>query len=139
MFIGQYNCKIKNEKLIIPKKLRNNLVNNDQYLIITIGTNNCLSIFPKENYQPFLKKLIAFAETVEDKNFVNSFIDNFYFIKMNDQGVIKIPDKLIAYASLKEDCVVLGINDRIEIFDKQKWLDYQKMNDAKIQNLYKYL
>jgi MraZ protein len=40
------------------------------------------------------------------------------------QGRITVPAALRAYAGLQRDCVVIGANTRLEIWDTQAWETY---------------
>jgi MraZ protein len=40
------------------------------------------------------------------------------------QGRITIPSGLRAYAGLERDCVVIGANTRVEIWDSAAWSSY---------------
>ncbi|CAB4735063.1 unannotated protein [freshwater metagenome] len=40
------------------------------------------------------------------------------------QGRVTIPSGLRTYAGLEKDCVVIGANTRLEIWDSQAWESY---------------
>ncbi len=50
-------------------------------------------------------------------------------------GRILIPDYLKEYASLKDNAVVAGLYNRIEIWDKKKWDDYKKKTEKEIGDI----
>lgn len=42
-------------------------------------------------------------------------------LNLINKGRIKIPTPLIDYASLSKECVIIGVNDRLEIWSKENW------------------
>ena len=44
--------------------------------------------------------------------------------EIDDQGRIRIPAELVALASLQREAVLLGVQDHMELWDKQHWDDY---------------
>ena len=45
---------------------------------------------------------------------------------MDNQGRIILPANLREYAGLKKDIVSIGVNNRIEIWNKEAWKEYNE-------------
>ena len=48
------------------------------------------------------------------------------------QGRINIPPPLTQYASLIKDCIIIGVDERLEIWSKEKWEDFIKDNEVNL-------
>ena len=52
--------------------------------------------------------------------------------EFDKQGRINITSPLTSYASLSKECVIIGVNDRIEIWAKEK---FDNFLDENIENI----
>ena len=50
-----------------------------------------------------------------------SFFSGATFCEFDNQGRTCITSPLVSYAGLTRECVIIGANDRIEIWDKSAW------------------
>jgi MraZ protein len=84
-----------------------------------------LFIYPKEEWailEEKLKKLPLAKQ--EARAFVRFFFSGAAELEFDKQGRVLLPNNLRDYAGLEKDIVVVGVSSRIEIWDKQAWLDY---------------
>ena len=130
MFIGQYNHTIDDKgRIIIPSKIRNDLGNN---FIVTRGLDGCLFIYSNTEWENIINKYKNLPDTKEKRNFLRVFLSGASICEYDKQGRINIAQPLMTYAGLEKECVIIGVNDRIEIWSKEKWDAF--MNDN-IDNL----
>ncbi|MDZ7672168.1 MAG: division/cell wall cluster transcriptional repressor MraZ [Halanaerobiales bacterium] len=120
MLIGEYLHKMDSKgRLIIPAKFREELGDN---FVATRGLDNCLFIFPMDEWEQLSKKI---ANTpVTNKNarfFARFFISGATESTLDKQGRINIPTNLKEYAELEKDIVVIGLTNRIELWAKENW------------------
>ena len=107
MLKGEYSHNIDAKgRLIIPAKFRDDLGEN---FVITKGMENCLYVYPEDEWNDFEKKLNALPTTTDKK--ARAFA---YFF----QG---IPSVLRTYAKLDKEVVFVGMGKRAEIWDKARW------------------
>ena len=123
MFIGEYEhvLDIKN-RTSMPAKYRELL---GEKCILTRGLDNCLFIYRLDDWQQLEDKLRVLPITSKD---VRAFT-RFFFASANEcefdkQGRIVIPSTLKSYAGLNKEIVIIGVSNRIEIWDREKWNDY---------------
>ena len=106
----------------LPAKYRDELAGG---VVITKGQERCLYLFPQEEFGRIteaLRTAPVTAKSVRDYSRV-------FFASASDevpdkQGRITVPPALRAYAGLQRDCVVIGANTRLEIWDSQAWETY---------------
>lgn len=55
-------------------------------------------------------------------------------VELDKQGRINIPQNLRKYASLTKECTVIGVSNRIEIWDRETWNDFM-MNLKRVSKI----
>ncbi len=123
MFLGTHAPRLDEKgRLILPAKYRDELAGG---VVITKGQERCLYVFPQEEFARIpeaLRTAPVTAKSVRDYSRV-------FFASASDelpdkQGRITVPAALRSYAGLDRDCVVIGANTRLEIWDAQAWETY---------------
>ena len=120
MLMGEYHHNIDEKgRIIIPSRLRDELGDN---VIITRGLDDCLFLYSMDEWSLLVSKLKSLPFTKRDaRNFSRMFLSGATGCLFDKQGRVKISSPLIDYASLNHECVIIGVNDRIEIWAKEKW------------------
>jgi MraZ protein len=123
MFIGEYQHTIDDKgRLIMPSKFRENLGLN---FIMTKGLDNCLFVYPKEEWMILEQKLRSLPLTNRDaRAFVRFFFAGAAECTLDKQGRVLVPSNLREHAALIKDGVIIGVSTRIEIWSKEKWDEY---------------
>ena len=130
MFLGTHAPRLDDKgRLFLPAKYRDELAAG---LVLTKGQERCLYVFPEPEFGRITEALRAApvtAKAVRDYSRV-------FFASASDeipdkQGRITIPPSLRTYAALQRDCVVIGANTRLEIWDATAWHTYlEQQEDA---------
>ena len=123
MFTGEYQHNLDTKgRIIIPSKFRDEL---NTSFILTKGYDGCLSIYSLLQWEK-IKEQIDLLPT--SKMAVRKYIRTLMSItsecSLDNQGRIQIPSYLAKPANLTKECVVVGVNDHIEIWDKKAWEEY---------------
>lgn len=128
MFLGQYQHSIDAKgRLIVPAKFREGL---GEHFVVTKGLDNCLFAYPQEEWKIFEDKLKQLPLTnTGARKFVRFFFAGAVECELDNQGRIMVPAHLREYAGLKKDVVSIGVNNRIEIWNKESWNDYSNEED----------
>lgn len=113
-------------RIVIPSKIREEL---GLEFVITRGLDNCLFVYSKREFEEIIKKYKELPNTKDARNFMRFFLSGASTLTFDKQGRINIPMPLINYASLKKDCVVIGVNDRLEIWAEEKWNEFVTNNE----------
>ncbi len=123
MFMGEYQHTIDAKgRLIVPSKFREDL---GEHFIVTKGLDNCLFAYPQSEWKVFEEKLKQLPLTSTDaRKFVRFFFAGAVECDLDNQGRIILPPNLREYAVLKKDIVSIGVNNRVEIWNKENWKEY---------------
>lgn len=140
MLMGEYHHNIDDKgRLIIPSKFRYEL---GEKFVVTRGLEKCLFIYSLEEWDKIVKKLKSLPFTNKDaRNFTRFFLSGAVECEFDKQGRINITSPLISYADLTGKCVVIGANDRLEVWSEDLWNDFFEENEDNLaeiaENLFK--
>lgn len=118
MFIGEYNHTIDAKgRLIIPSKFRELL--SDEFMV-TRGLDGCLFVYNLETWEKVKKSIAELpVSNKESRKYSRFFLGRAAAVELDKQGRILIPGTLREFAKLDKDIVLLGVGDRIEIWNKE--------------------
>ena len=106
-------------RVIVPVKFRESLGNE---FVVTQGLDGCLFVFPNEEWNTFEEKLKSLPMSNKDaRKFVRFFLAGAATVELDKQGRILLPPMLREFAALEKDVVVVGVGNRVEIWDKNRW------------------
>jgi len=134
MLIGQYEHTIDAKKrLALPAKFRGEL---GDKVIITKGVENCLVVYTEKEWQIFSEKLSNLPiSQIGARSFARIILAGAMEIELDKLGRILLPDYLKNYAGLKKDVAVCGLSNRLEIWDLEKWNEYNKEAEKGVQEI----
>jgi len=134
MFMGTYEHTIDGKgRLIIPSKFREEL--GDSF-VITKGLDNCLFVYPMEEWTQLEQKLKALPFTRADaRAFVRFFFSGAAECALDKQGRVVIPSTLREYAELDREAVIVGISSRVEVWSPEGWRRYEKEAELSYEDI----
>lgn len=133
MFMGEYHHNIDDKnRLTIPAKVRYEL---GEKFIITRGLDKCLFIYPQKEWNNIIAKYKELPNTKDARNFMRFFLSGATECEFDKQGRINIPSPLSKYAELEKDCVIIGVNDRLEVWSKDAWESFIADNEDSLSDI----
>lgn len=123
MFIGEYQHTLDSKgRIIIPSKFREGL---GYEFVMTKGLDDCLFVYPKDEWKILEDKLKALPLTNRDaRAFIRFFFSGATECILDKQGRVVIPANLREHSKLEKDSVIIGVSTRIEIWSKDRWENY---------------
>lgn len=123
MFMGEYQHNIDTKgRMIVPAKFRDDL---GERFIVTRGLDTCLFVYPMDEWKILEQKLKKLPLTKKDaRAFTRFFFSGAIECEVDKQGRINIPQPLRTYASLDKECVVIGVSNRLEVWQADLWNAY---------------
>lgn len=117
MLIGeyQYTLDVKG-RLFIPVKFREDL---GESFVVTKGLDDCLFVYSEEQWNKLLEKINALPMSQRDIR--RFFLAGATQVDLDKQGRILLPQNLREHAKLERDVVIIGVSERVEIWDKERW------------------
>ena len=134
MFMGEYHHNIDEKgRIVIPTKFREIL--QDKFIVVR-GIEKCLYIYAKKDWDKLVEKLNTLPFTKKDaRTSIRSFFSGATECEFDRQGRTCIASPLIVYAGLSKECVIIGANDRIEIWGLTEWNEFLAQNEEKLSDI----
>ena len=119
MFMGEYNHTIDAKgRLIVPTKFREQL---GEAFVITKGNDGCLAIYTNEAWETFLGKIQTLPANNHIRTYVRNIVGSSVEVVTDKQGRILVPGNLREHAGLDKDVGLVGVIDKVEVWDKERW------------------
>jgi MraZ protein len=122
MFQGHSICTLDaKSRLILPSKFRKYIKQEaDNKLILTRGMDECLLVYPLDVWDKVKTGLTRYNQFNSDQRFfIRQFLNFVNECELDSQNRIVIAPQLMQFAKLKKEVVVLGLLDKIEIWDPE--------------------
>ena len=136
--IGEYDCKLDAKgRFLMPSGLRKQLPEKEQSVfVINNGLGKCLDLYPIEEWEKELAKIQALNPYVKkNREFTRWFLKGATRVEVDNSGRILIPKRLIEKAGLERDIVLASQLDKIEIWNKAGYENWEDESDFDFESL----
>ena len=121
MLLGTHEHTIDDKnRLTLPARFRQAFADG---LVISRGFDGCLFAFRREDWHRRIESRLAALDPLSEET---RRLERFFFsgaaeAELDKQGRVMLPAQLIEHAGLGREVVVAGVNDRLEIWDRDAW------------------
>lgn len=132
MFSGTYTPKVDDKgRLFLPAKFRDDM---REGLVITRGQDRSLEVRTAADFETFSARLRD--STDARMRAYNRMLFALLSEQAPDkQGRISLTPELRSYAGLDKDCVVIGVRNKLEIWNPATWAQYTAAQEEAFANL----
>lgn len=129
MFIGEYHNKIDDKgRLAVPAKFREDLTGG---AVVTRGLDGCLFVYTKSEWAKLAERLTTLPLTAANaRAFARHMLAGAMDVEIDKQGRFVLPGYLRQFAKINSEVVVAGLFNRLELWDKTAWTEYQVKTEA---------
>jgi len=127
MFYGEYEHSIDRKgRLILPAKFREAAkAHFVEKFYVTRGLDKCLFMLTEEEWRSQEAKFKSISFTKQQaRTFNRLFFSGAIEVVADRQGRILLSPYLKEFAEIKKDVVIVGVSNRIEIWAKNKWVEF---------------
>jgi len=120
VFLGEYQHTVDGKgRMVLPRKFRDGL---EDGCVVTIGQEKCLFVFPMDEFNEEVERMGRLPRTDRRaRNFTRAFFAGASDQVPDRQGRVQLTEKQRRYAGLGKDVTVVGVAERIEIWDTETW------------------
>jgi len=134
-FRGQYEHSLDSkDRLTIPARLRAAL---DEGVVLLESLDPCVAIYPVGEFSRFAERFLAGLNPLSRKGrmMVRRFHARSHDESLDSAGRVRLPRHLIDHAGLDRACVVVGVDDHLEIWDPERWSAHDAEIDAEAEEM----
>ncbi len=124
MFSGRYEHSIDDKgRVKVPLKIKDSLLSNyNGTKLIVTNLDKCLVVYPAEEWRKLEEKALKLPSMQKDVlEFLRYFFSGASELELDKQDRFLIPPTLKASAGLLKEIMIIGIINKIEIWDKNLW------------------
>lgn len=134
MFLGEYNHTIDDKgRLTLPAKWRDEL---EEGVVVTRGLDLCLFVFTRAKFKEFADELERAGFTQADaRQFSRFLMAKAMDDRPDKQGRIILPPGLREFGGLNGEALIIGSNNRIEVWNPKRYADLNAHLESNIQDV----
>ncbi|HXF97312.1 MAG TPA: division/cell wall cluster transcriptional repressor MraZ [Gaiellaceae bacterium] len=120
MFFGEYEHTIdEKSRLTLPARFRPELARG---VVLTRGIDRNVDVYPREAWERNVARVAELDPfTREGRDMKRHAFVGATVTELDRQGRVVLPQRLVEYASLGREVVVLGVHDHLEVWDRDAW------------------
>ncbi len=133
LLMGEYHHSLDDKgRLTIPSKIREELGSS---FVITRGLDGCLFIYPNEEWKQVINKYKELPNIKDARNFMRFLLSGASNCDFDKQGRVNLSLPLMKYAGLTKECVIIGVNDHLEVWSEERWQSFMEINEEQFSDI----
>ena len=137
-FKGSYLYAVDSKgRVNLPVKLRKHISSevNDAF-VVTRGFDKCLFVYPMDEWNKFERGLKNLSPYDPDhRRFSRIMLDPATECSLDAQARLTIPPELRTYAEIKNEVRIIGILERIELWNPAIYEDYKNSSQESYESI----
>jgi MraZ protein len=123
MFYGTHEHTIdEKNRLTLPAKFREALGGG---VVLVRGIDGTVDVYPRKSWEASAERISALDSLTREAREMKRFVfAGATVTDLDKQGRVLVPPDLVRHASLGRDVAVVGVDDRIEIWDRPQWANH---------------
>jgi MraZ protein len=134
-FRGQHEHSLDaKDRLTIPARFRAAL---DEGVVLFEELDPCVSIYPVGAYAEMSSIYLARLNPLskDGRMMRRRFHARSHDESLDSAGRVRVPQHLIEHAGLKGACIVVGVDDHLEVWDPARWSEHDAEIDAETDRM----
>jgi len=135
MFRGSFEHSVDAKgRVSVPAKFRDIIADRyDGRLVMALDFDRCLAVYPLEEWEKLEEKIKSLPMMQKEvKDFMRFFFSSATECDLDNQGRILIPPSLRERANINKSVMLVGIINKIEVWDTTAWQERHSQNGEKI-------
>jgi MraZ protein len=128
LFLGTYKYqRDERGRFNIPARMRKRQ-DGSVYVdfVATRGLNGCIVLFPEYSFHKYVANYTPLNISPEEEiAFYRLFLSKAVNLQIDNQGRISVPQELMSEATIDKDVQIIGVGSWIEVWNPQKYAEYE--------------
>jgi transcriptional regulator MraZ len=124
-------------RIAIPKPLRDALGSLAKgVLYVAPGTDGSLALYTEDALAQLADRLAQASPNAQDvRAFSRLFYARAQAVELDGQGRVRIPPELAQLSGLNKEAVLVGVQDHLELWDRQRWEQYVQQRQDQFDHI----
>ena len=133
LFLGTYKHIIdEKNRLSLPAKLVNNFSND--VVVASKGFEGCLELRSREDFDVWSGQILSYSQNKKDSRILaRQILANSSELELDKANRILIPDVLKKLANLKKNVIIIGLGNKLEVWDAKAYAKFQAETNSKFE------
>jgi MraZ protein len=126
-FTSEYECKLDAKgRVVLPARIKSSLPESSgNELVLRRGFEPCLVLYPMVEYKKIFNKVAGLSEFNEEyRKLQRNFFRGNTTVELDSMGRFLIPKLMLNYAGLEKEAIVVGMGNRIEIWNPERYEEH---------------
>ena len=126
-FTSEYDCKLDAKgRMVLPAKIKSSLPeSNGKELVIRRGFEPCLVLYPMVEYKKIFSRIAGLNEFNEEyRKLQRNFFRGNAVVELDNNARLNIPKQMLNYAHIDREAIVVGMGNRIEIWEPSRYEEF---------------
>lgn len=135
---GEYEGKVDAKgRIVLPSRVKAKLPEaSGNEIVITRGFEPCLVVYPSLEWKKIHSKVAGLNEfNAEYRRFQRNFFRGNTEVEFDGTGRFLIPKSMLKYASIEKEVIVVGIGNRVEIWNPETYEEYLIKDQGEFSDL----
>ena len=130
LLTGTYTRTLDDKgRLVLPKRVRE-VMSEAAILFVTPGPEQCLWLYTEAELERQATRFDRAADA-EARVFRRLYFAQTEAVDLDKTGRMLVPERLLKFAGLKKEVVLIGVRDHLELWDAATWTRYADENAAR--------
>jgi MraZ protein len=124
VLVGEFEYTLDAKgRVAIPARLRPAFA---EGIFVTRGYDHCVSGYAPDEWERFVADQIESTSELSSKGRMlrRRTLASANLLELDAQGRIKLPSSLLTFANIVRDVTIIGVQNRIEFWDRTRWAQY---------------
>lgn len=132
-FKGRFSYSIDNKgRIALPAKLRKSVSPEaNESFVITRGFEQCLFVYPQDEWNKLEESIRGLSPSnPQHRFFVRTLLQWATDAQLDSQARVSIPQELLKFAGLENEVLIIGVLERVEIWNPKTYEEYMNNQPA---------
>jgi len=137
-FTSEYESKVDAKgRLVLPARIKAQLPEAEsQELAVRRGFEPCLVLYPMVEFQKVFSKISGLNEFNEEyRKLQRNFLSGVVMVELDNNGRFLIPKNMLSYAQLDKDAILVGMGNKVEIWNPSVYEKQQIQDPGELSKL----
>lgn len=137
-FIGSYSYTVDAKgRINIPSRMRKNISSNaNEMFVITRGYEECLFLYPYDEWLKVEESIRNLISADPQHRFIaRTLLEWATEASLDKQSRIVVPKELLQFAQIKTDVKIIGVLDRIEVWNPALYESYKQKQQQSYEDV----